>query len=83
MSIHADGIPRPLEEVRPSVALRDSGVPAGKMGSVGGAGMLKWVWKSWRIVLASEKSSDEPARCGCVAYSREADTALSGFGIEL
>ena len=41
------------------------------------------VWKRLRMVLASEKSSLEPARWGCVAYTLDAARALSVFGVEL
>ena len=40
-------------------------------------------WKSLRMMAASSKSSIEPAMWGCVAYSRDARSALAGSGIDL
>lgn len=82
MSIHAEGL-SVSREVRRRVALRDSADPAEKMGLVDGAGMLNSVWNSSRMTLASVKSSEDPARCGWVAYSLEAASALSALGIDL
>lgn len=63
--------------------MRDSGDPAGKMGEVGGGSMPNSCWKRASIVFASSKSSVDPARCGCVAYARDAFRALSELGTEL
>ena len=82
MSIQAVGLIASLEVAR-SVALRDSCVPAAKIGSLAGGCMPNSVWKRLRITLASEKSSSEPARWGCVAYALEAESALSELGVEL
>ena len=82
MSIQAVGLIASLEVVW-SVALRDSCEPAENIGSSAGGWMPNSVWKRSRITLASVKSSSDPARWGCVAYALEAESALSGFGIEL
>lgn len=49
-------------EVEWRVALRDSAVPAEKIGSLAGGSMPNSVWNSLRMTLASEKSSSDPAR---------------------
>lgn len=64
--------------------LRDSRVPAGKMGSASGeAGMCSSSWKNLRMALASSKSPGEPARCGWLAYAFEVVRALSWLGTDL
>ena len=82
MSIHAEGRVIP-GEVNRRVALRDSGEPAGKMGSTRGTEMLNSDWNSSRMTLASSKSSREPARWGWLAYARDAASALWGLGTDL
>jgi hypothetical protein len=63
--------------------MRDSAVPAEKIGSSAGGWMPNSVWKRLRMTLTSEKSSSEPARWGCVAYFLDAESALSELGVEL
>jgi hypothetical protein len=82
VSIQAVGLMASLEVVW-RVALRDSCEPAENIGSSADGWMPNSVWKRLRITLASEKSSSDPARWGCVAYALEAESALSEFGVEL
>lgn len=69
--------------VNKRVELRDCGVPAGKTGGVGGDAIPNSLSKRAKIVFASSKSSVDPARCGWVAYARDASKALSELGTEL
>jgi len=71
------------EVVIESVALRDSDVPAENTGRVEGTEMPSSAWRRERTSTAVLKSPGEPARCGVVAYWREAARALAGLGTVL